>query len=71
MILLAAAQPMLDSYQLLKTGSLYKSYARANPNESARVDNYWLNGVPTPEPATATGKSLWKWGHVYRSELNG
>lgn len=47
----------------LKKGTLWKAYAKANPNESASVDNYVTSIIvgspsPAPSPKTYTGQAL-------------
>lgn len=58
----AATALILDTNQslwsTLESASLYQRYARDNPNESARVKNYWLNGGAKPSVATSFGRFL-------------
>lgn len=54
---------LASGYGLLKQGSIWKTYAQANPGEAAKLDGYVAALVAGQKPlppvlATATGKGL-------------
>jgi hypothetical protein len=61
----ALSRDLLDAYEMLKTGTLYRQYAKQNPKESTRVDAYWYGGAATTA-ATPTGQALLSWAGVHR-----
>ena len=62
----AATSPLLDAYEVFKTGPLYKKYKQTNFNEASRVDAYWYGG-PETTATSATGKGLLGWATFHRS----
>jgi hypothetical protein len=61
-----AVKGMQEAFLILKTGTLWKSYAKANPIESANIDNYWNGGSRPDLVRTATGNALLGWADIYR-----
>jgi hypothetical protein len=54
-----AAAQLVTWHTTLLQGTLYKSYAKANPKESATLETWWATPtLPLPAPATFTGKSI-------------
>ena len=56
---LAAIATSLDTFRTeLLQGTLYKSWAKANPGESSRLEAYWSTPVPYPSMATHSGMAF-------------
>jgi hypothetical protein len=60
-----------DGYTELKKGTLYKTWAKANPGEASKLDTYVetlksRTSTTPPSLATATGKAFVYWASMAR-----